>query len=322
MRQIMTVTGPAEPDALGFCHSHEHLALGKGQSFIVNPVLWIDDAEKSTQEVIAFREAGGGTLIDAQPVGCGRMHAMLRAISRESGVNIVASTGFHKMCFYPEDHWIRTASAEDLAKIFLRETKDGMYEDSDVIMPDPDAAAPAGAPRAGQIKTALDTEGLTPLYERLFRAAAAAQLSSLVPLMVHIEQGSDPLALLRFLTDLGVKPEQLIFCHMDRAVADLGVHEEAARAGVFLEYDTIARFKYHSDEEELRIFRHMLDAGFGDRLLFSLDTTRARLRAYDPSAPGLDYILRVFVPKMLEAGITKEQIRAVSHDNFVRVFTA
>ncbi|MBR2562682.1 MAG: hypothetical protein IKE31_11130, partial [Eubacterium sp.] len=63
--------------------------------------------------------------------------------------------------------------------------------------------------------------------------------------------------------------------------------------------------------------QHITD-GFGKQLLFSLDTTRARLAAYGPTEIGLDYILRVFLDKMQKAGITKEQIYDISVQNPVR----
>ena len=114
----------------------------------------------------------------------------------------------------------------------------------------------------------------------------------------------------------------MIFCHMDRAVPELLVHRELLEEGIFLEYDTIGRFQYHSDERELEIFRFMIDGGYEDQLLFSLDTTRARLKSYTPEGIGIDYLLTDFVPKMLAFGFTKQQIHKISHDNFIRAFTA
>ena len=86
-------------------------------------------------------------------------------------------------------------------------------------------------------------------------------------------------------------------------------------SGAFLEFDTIGRFKYHSDEQEIELFRRHIADGFGRQLLFSLDTTRARLSAYGPTEVGLDYIHRVFLGKMRQAGITEEQIRQISAEN-------
>ena len=80
-RAVITVTGPVPEEELGFCQSHEHLFIAKGRSFEENPALWMDDISKIRQEAARYRRAGGGTLVDAQPVGCGRMCQNLRGIS-------------------------------------------------------------------------------------------------------------------------------------------------------------------------------------------------------------------------------------------------
>ena len=56
MKEIMTVTGPVSPEKLGFCQCHEHIALSKGQSYLVNPALCIDDMEKSLEELRRYEK--------------------------------------------------------------------------------------------------------------------------------------------------------------------------------------------------------------------------------------------------------------------------
>jgi phosphotriesterase-related protein len=99
---IRTVRGDIAPESLGFCQSHEHLCITKGRPAQVNPDLCIDDPDKSARELTRYREAGGQAVVDAQPVGCGRDPLMLETLSRTSGVHIIASTGFHRLCFTPK----------------------------------------------------------------------------------------------------------------------------------------------------------------------------------------------------------------------------
>lgn len=313
---MMSVCGPVAAKDLGFCQCHEHLAISPGVSAQKNPALLMEDAEKSLQEALRLKSHGGGTLVDAQPGGCNRMERVLKQISKASGIHVVASTGFHKLCFYPEDHWISQKSVKELYEVFLHELTEGMYAGIDTVFQPEDTGI-----RAGLVKMALDKEGLTPTYRKLFQAGAHGARDAGSPVMVHIEKGSDPVELFRFLKGEGFLPERMIFCHMDRAIPELLVHRRLLEEGVFLEYDTIGRFRYHSDERELEIFSQMLEWGYEDRLLFSLDTTRTRLKAYTPEAIGIDYLLTEFVPRMLAHGITREQVDKISHDNFVRVFT-
>lgn len=316
MGQIMTVRGFRKPEELGFCQCHEHLMIRKGCSGKVNPALCIDDLSKSIQEVQRFKEKGGQTIIDAQPAGCNRMAAELGCISEQTGVNIVASTGFHKLIFYSKNHWIHFLGEEKLTDIFVSELEQGMFENLDETMTSARIAA-----RAGIIKAALDRENLSPRYERLFYCACAASIDTDTPVMVHIEAGADSLLLLDYMLQQGVRPEKIIFCHMDRAESNLDVHKEVLRHGVFLEYDTIGRFQYHSDLEEIHIFREMIDAGFDTQLLFSLDSTRDRLKAYHAGAVGLDYILNTFIPVMKKHGISETQIEKIAYGNPRRLLT-
>jgi phosphotriesterase-related protein len=138
--------------------------------------------------------------------------------------------------------------------------------------------------------------------------------------MVHIENDSNPLALSDFLIRQGVSLSRVVFCHMDRAVPDIGVHREICARGISLEYDTIGRPKYHDDEQELGIILKILKAGYEKQLLMSLDTTRARLRSYGGN-PGLDYLLVSFIPLLRQHGISEEQLNCFFIENPAEVFS-
>lgn len=315
MSRIVTVQGNIEADALGFCQCHEHLCIAKGYPASVSPGQCIDDEDKSAEELNSYRLAGGRAIVDAQPVGCGRDADFLARISGKSGVNLVASTGFHKMIFYPDNHWIYSYSMEQMAELFVSELREGMYINCDCAPP-----RERTAHRAGFIKIAFDSCGLTPQYEKLFRAAAQAAVETGAALMAHIEQGASAPALLRFLRKLGVNPERMIFCHMDRAEKNFDLHSEIAESGVYLEYDTISRPKYHSDEYEIELITRILEAGFESRLLMSLDVTRERLASYGGS-PGLTYILDKFIPALERAGVSGGQIYGFFVENPARAFS-
>ena len=307
--KIHSVKRLVDPREQLFFQSHEHLLIAQGRSGEINPALCFCNYEKSLQELRNYEAAGGQGIVDAQPVGCGRMAEELKRLSEASKVEIIASTGFHKMLFYPDTHWNFTASSDCLTDLYLQELKEGMYKDPDNVFPRNQTRV-----KAGQIKTAMDADDIDAQYEKMFTAAADAACITGAPLMVHIENGCNPEKYLQFLLHHGVKADQMIFCHMDRACKDIGVHKAFAEAGVFLEYDTIAREKYHSDEQEIELFLEMIHAGFEDSLLFSLDTTKERMRTYSGKI-GLDYILQTFLKKMTNRGITQETIDKISRKN-------
>ena len=313
-KRITTVLGDITPCALGFCQSHEHLSIARNSPIAGGPERCIDDEEKSTAELELFYSKGGRALVDAQPLGCGREAAMQTAISEKSGVHIIASTGFHKLSFYPEGHWLHTCGEDELTRLYIHELEQGMYLDGDARFP-----CQHGSARAGQIKIAIDREGMTPRYQKRFGAAAEAAKVTGCAVMAHIEQDTDPRPLAAFLVKQGLSGDRLIFCHLDRAIADINIHKELCGQGIYLEYDTIGRPKYHDNEKEAAIIQELAGAGYEKQLLLSLDTTQARLRSYG-GTPGLTHILEEFIPLLLQRGFTEAHIRSFFTENPERVF--
>ncbi|MCL2864707.1 MAG: hypothetical protein FWE25_04095 [Lachnospiraceae bacterium] len=316
MKKIITVNGAKAPDEIGFCQSHEHLLISKGVSATLNQALCIDDINKSTVEVRAFKSMGGNTLVDAQPGGCNRVAEGLAQISKDTGVHIICSTGFHKHAFYPKDHWLFTYSLEQLKDVYVHELEVGVFRDIDSKAPKEWVVGL----RAGIIKTALDVIGLTPQYLKCFEAAAKAAIHCDVPMKVHIDQEADHVALLGYLQKWGINPRKIMFCHMDREIKPLSFYLPVLEKGITLEFDTIGRFKYHDDESEAKLIKELIDAGYGNQILCSLDTTRERLKAYHPEGIGLCYLFTSFFPLLREYGITEAQIEKMTHDNFVRLY--
>jgi phosphotriesterase-related protein len=248
--------------------------------------------------------------VDAQPIGCGRDARALFSLSNQTNVHIVASTGFHRMAFYAPTHWIFNWDAHRLAELFEREITDGMFEPCDGTPPK--SALPHCC--AGQIKTALEPEGITGQRRTLFLAAARAAAHTSAPLMVHVERGSDPVGLVDFCEANGIPPQKMIFCHMDRVIDSLETHLALCRMGAYLEYDTIGRFKYHSDEREAERIEQIVSAGYINQLLLSLDTTRERLTSYGGTI-GLCYLIETFLPLLKTRGFTEQSIQQMLQKN-------
>ena len=309
MKKIRTVLGDINPEALGFTHCHEHIFIEKSKSAEINPALLLDDYEKSLQELKLFREAGGNALVDAQPVMAGRMAECLVKASQDSGIHIIASTGFHKTCFYYEDSYIFHDTEQEIAELYISEIMHGMLTSKQTGYQRTDA-------RAGIIKVAVDSGGIfaDKIYEKLHLAAAAAQLEAGVPVMCHIEAGADAEELIRFYTDAGVPAQCLWLAHLDRADDDIGHHQAAASYGIYLEYDTIARPKYHSNAHECKLIMDMITAGYGNKLLLGLDSTRERLVSYGGNL-GLSYLHDVFIPYLKSNGVTEDEVLGLMYDN-------
>lgn len=308
MARINTVTGPLESAALGFCQPHEHVFTAATPASEANPALRIDDEVLSAAELSDYRACGGQSIVDCQPPGAGGDPFALRRISARSGVRIVAVTGYHMPAFYPRGHWIFAEDTSALRERFLADLLEGV-------------AAPGedGRILPGAVKAAIGRDGPADRFETCLRAAAGAAAAAGVPLILHTEAGAGAERAVGLCGQEGLDPARIAVCHVDRQAADYAVHEAVARTGAYLEYDTIARFKYHDDLSEIALIRHMLSLGYGDRLLISLDTTAARLRRFG-GAPGMDYILREFLPMLARSGVSEAEINGMTRANPRRLF--
>ena len=268
------------------------------------------DEEKSLAEAISYRNAGGASLVEAQPYGCGRMAEKLVNVSRRAGVHIIACTGFHKTEYFADPEWLLKQTDETLASIYIGEITDGMLSsDGHTRL----------AAKAGMVKCAVTKEGYRAnrTYETLFHAAAQAAKQTGAPILVHTDLGADALQVIAFFASYGIGAERIMICHLDRARYDFSYHEQVASAGAYLEYDTINRPKYHSDEKELALISHMVAGGYEKQLLLGLDTTNQRLKSYGAQM-GLDYILTQWQPQLIKT-LGKETVDRIMLENPPRI---
>ena len=302
-----TVSGDINIKNLGFCQCHEHLFLKNGIPAEINNALVMENYQNTLQEVSEYKMAGGNSIVDAQPLGTGRMADSLFEVSNEAKVNIIASTGYHKLIFYPKEHWIRDCPVNQYQQILDREINIGMYEE------DIDSPTLTGK-RAGMIKTAYVQNDNMNRYKKLLEASAEVAKSNGTPLMCHTDYGENSLEATKIILSTGIPPSSVIICHLDRKINNIDLHMEVADKGVLLDYDTIGRFKYHDDESEIDLIKKMIKNGFLNNILLSLDTTRERLKAYGGKI-GLSYLLKNFIPHMKKRGVSQKEIDIMMIDN-------
>lgn len=308
---IHTVTGEIDPNTLGYCQCHEHLYIAQGKSGRLNPALIIDQPEKTEGELLRYYEKGGRAVVDAQPVGCGRMAKELYEASVKTGVHIIASTGFHKLDFYEEQHFVYQLDEDQLAQLFVDEIRVGMYTDK---VNGNEVPRVVGLARAGMIKTASDgrdirqKEDHLPVYKKLFLAAGKASKLTGAPIMTHLEMGLGADSQLEVLTSQGVPTNRIIMSHLDRRIGleQRDYQLRILKSGVYIQLDTIGRFKYHDDRAEAEFIALLCEKGFENQILLGLDTTKERMKSYGGEL-GLDYILEQFKYQLQKVGIDDQR---------------
>jgi len=289
---VRTVLGDIDPADLGPCDAHEHLFLDTpaqpGEKFL--------DVDKAIEEARTLVDAGGRSLVDWTPIGLGRDLDGLEAVSRATGLHVVAATGLHRDAHYTADDPLRGVPADELANRFVEELRG----------------------RCGIVKVGASYHHLTPFETTAFEAAAAAHARTGAPLCVHTQHGTMGLAIVERLAGLGVPPTSVVLAHVDRN-PDAGEHGETAATGATLQLDGPGRTKHWPDSTILGLIADLADAGHADRLLLGGDTgRRSMLRAYG-GGPGLDYVFARFKPR-LERELGKELAERIFVANPARAF--
>ena len=101
---------------------HEHL-------YAVPPTcqkdrdLEVSDYEGSVAELKLFKSVGGQTLVEASTLDYGRNLSLLKKMSEETGVHVIATTGFNKHIYYP--NWVEEKSTEEISDILADDILEG-----------------------------------------------------------------------------------------------------------------------------------------------------------------------------------------------------
>ena len=335
MTMVTTVRGPVAAADLGICLTHEHVlndvtswwhptsSIGLDpEAFAHKKVgiedVWdlkhdpfgnldncrLDDLELAIEEVARFAALGGRTLVDATGLGTGRNLAALRSVSEQTGVNIIAGTGFYLEASHPS--FVATSTAGQLAELIITDIRVG----EDGIRP-------------GIIGEIGVSDRFTSEERKSLVAACLAQRETGLPMQIHLpgwfRLGHEVLDLVEA---QGVDPGSVVLCHMNPSGADRAYQRGLIGRGAWVQYDMIGSELFYadqgvqctSDEEDAQHVAELVDAGVGQRVLLSSDIfLKSLLRRY--GGPGYGHVLQYFVPRLKRYGLDAEAIQQLMVHN-------
>lgn len=296
---MRTVLGDVAASALGHVQPHEHilcdLSLAPGRWDIEGQLV---DTSIAAAEVAAFHSSPGDTLVDMTTSDFGRCPTGLAEIAQRTGVQIVMGCGWYRQPYYPPliDHTI----SADLAAALIDEIENGVG-DSGV--------------RPGVIgEIGSDKVRVTAQEERVFRAAAMAHAVTGLGVMTHTPMGAAPIHL-DLLEQSGADLRRVAVGHADLSMS-IDYHLAILERGAFASFDLIGQSAY-PDRWRAQHLMELIQLGYVDQLLLSLDLChRSRLSAWGGS--GYDALRTDFLPILIEAGASEEQIEIMTRSNPVR----
>lgn len=300
-RLVQSVTGEVPADRMGVTLCHEHLVCDiSGHSGRADNIL--DDPELMAEELKAFRDAGGGSVVDVTPEGVGRDPVALRRISLLSGVSILSGIALYVESTYPP--WVRGASESAIAD-FLEEHLVG-------------GVSGVRAALIGELASHNENHidwtryRLTPGEERVFRAAAAAQRRTGAPICTHASLGRAGHAQLDVLEHAGARLSRVAIGHCDaqcheRLEDDLPYYRGILTRGAFCGFDTIGWTELATDDQRADRVAALVGLGFARRILLGTDTCRrSQLRA--KGGRGFGFLFSSFLPRLRERKVTEAQM--------------
>ncbi len=314
MTSINTVTGPISTDNLGFTLMHEHVMISASGMYDHYPDLLGPDREARAVAALKKAKAEGiDTIVDATTFDLGRKPELLAHVARESGVNIINTTGW----WLDVPRFLRGVSPNQMAREFIRDIEEG-FRGTDI--------------KAGIIKCAADFENVTPELEVMARAAARTHVETGLPIMVHsYPTGHVARRQIKIFKEEGVDLTRVKIDHSNDTT-DIEYLKWILDQGCYLGLD---RYPGTLVSPHMRTvtLKNLIDEGYAERLCPSHDCICLAVMKENPDGSMPEehefarhnhhqylYIHKEVIPDLKEMGVTENQIKALFVDNPKRFF--
>jgi phosphotriesterase-related protein len=297
MKQLWTTLGPKTADELGMILPHEHVFVdlrtpdkpGYGEAEAADVVALM------APEIEKIKALGITALVECSTGGVGRRADFDLAVSKATNFPIVVPTGNYREPWIPA--WVATASEAELEAWMVRELEE-RFDEADY--------------KAGWVKISAGDDGITPLEEKILRAAARAAQRTNSIIGSHTIKGRVVLQQLDIIEAEGYRADRFISIHT-QAEKDFGLNLAVAARGAWIEYDNIG---WVDDGDLLPLILKVIEAGRIKQLMLSHD-----MGWFDPAQPGggtpkpYTHLSQSMLPKLRAAGVTDAQIVQLTHTN-------
>ncbi len=317
MSAVETVRGPVDVTDLGPTLMHEHVFVLQPEALqnyghVWGASYWDEDVcvADAIGKLRAVCAAGIQTIVDPTAPGLGRYIPRIQRINAEVDLNIVVATGVYAFLELP--NFFAYRSVEAIAELFVREIREGIDE--------------TGV-KAAFLKCCVERHGIIGDVPRILEAIAAAAVETGAPVMVHTNaEAKTGLLALDVLTRAGVEPTRIVIAHAGDS-NDLVYLRAIGDTGAALGFDRFNIPFFNPDAQRVETLVALLAEGYGDRVHLGHDAAcfydfMVGDANFADERPDYLHIWRTILPALLEAGITQEQIDALTTANARRFFAS
>lgn len=285
----------------GMTYSHEHIAID------LSGIKKTDDTKLDCMDetIAEFKDLftkGVRNVMELTNRGMGRDIEYMNKVAKESGINVLYSTGFYKVPFFPEE--VYSLTERELTDIMVKELEEGI--DGTEIK----------AEVIGEIGSSVN------LFEeaeiKVFNAAIKAQKKTGKPMITHTSLGTMALDQVAMFKKENVNLDKIIISHVDLS-GDVEYILNIIKEGANVAFDTIGKINYQPDELRIEMLKRICDEGYSHKVLLSMDITRKSNMRYKGGI-GYSYLIDTFIPNMRNAGVKEIDIKNMTELNIKRIF--
>ena len=311
MTQVQTVRGPVASDALGTTYMHEHIFTMSTEMQMNYPEEFGDEEVRiadAVEKLSALANSGVSTIVDPTVVGLGRYIPRVQRIAEQlPTLNIVVATGCYT---YNDVPFFFHHRGPALNEALGMEVPDPMV---DLFIGDIEQGIAGTGVRAGMLKCAIDTPGLTRGVERVMRAVAKAHLATSTPITVHTHPESQQgLVVARVLAEEGVAANSVVLGHSGDTT-DVSHLSDLADRGFWLGMDRFGINLATTFEARADTVVEMCRRGYAGSMVLSHDAS-CYIDWIDPNVlpmlPDWHYLhlANDVIPYLVDHGVTTEQL--------------
>ena len=318
---VNTVSGEIDVRDLGVTLMHEHLLIGYPgwEADTLHPGPSREDiVAVCVDKIQSMQDQGIRSMLDPCPNDMGRDVELPAEVSARTGFNIICATGLYKEDEGGASYWHFTRSlgrgVDAMSELFIHELTVGIGD--------------TGI-KAGIIKVATGEGEITPYEYEVLEAAAVAAVETGAPITTHTDQGTMGEEQQAFLVERGVLPRKIIIGHSCGS-DDHAYHTRILDQGSYLGFDRFGLDILVPDEQRIQALLALLQQQRESQIVVSHDSvwcTRGKpfpddmLAAMDPDVLfNPTHFHRNIIPRLLEAGVTQQQIDTMLVDNPRRFF--
>ena len=276
----------------GYTLMHEHMSINLSPGD-----LGTESFDLLCSDLMDAYRYGVRNIVDMTNQSMGRAPEYAGRLTKETGINIILSTGHYLEDFI--DPGIMDQTPEEIAEEAIHDLTVGIGDSQIKAGIIGEIAWSYPGPREKELRS---WEGM---------CIAARRTGAVVS--THPSHGELQVPQAEFLISHGIAPEKIVIGHIEFYMSNDSL-KKLLNMGIYIGLDMIGKKSGWGDEYRADTIRKIKDWGLLDRVLLSMDICR-REDLKSAGGYGYAYLFESFIPMLEKRGITRQDIELMLRKN-------